>query len=66
MIDRHCRINAEVVGCIITGMSGVNKDDSSSDGSSMPGLRDRGQSDLSSGDDTVSYGDNDMYDDGEW
>ena len=66
MIDRHGRMNAEVVGCIITGMSELNKDDSSSDGNSMPGLRDRGQSDSSSGDDTDSYGDDGMYDDGEW
>ena len=66
MIDRHCRMNFEGVDCIINGMSQLNKDDSSSDGSSMAGLRDRGQSDWSSGDNTDSYGDNDIYDDGEW
>ena len=66
MIDRRGRINAEVVSCIITGMSELNKDNSSSGGSSMPGLQDRGQSDLSSGDDTDSYGDDGIYDDGEW
>ena len=65
MIDRHGRMNAKVVGCIITGISELNKDDSFSDGSSIPGLQDRGQSDLSSGDDTDSYGEDDMYDDGE-
>ena len=65
MIDRHDRMNAEVVGCIITGMSELNKNDSSSDGSSMPGLLDRGQSDWSSDNDTDSYDDDDMYDDGE-
>ena len=65
MIDRRGRMIAEVVGYIITGMFELNKDDSSSDGSSMPGLQDRGQSDLSSGDDTDSYGEDDMYDDGE-
>ena len=65
MIDRHDRMIAEAVGCIITDMSELNKDDPSSDGSSMPGLQDRGQSDLSSGDDTDSYGEDDMYDDGE-
>ena len=66
MINRHGRMNAEVVGCIITGISELNKDDSSSDGGSMPSLQDRCQSDWSSDDDTDSYGDNDMYDDGEW
>ena len=65
MIDRHGRMSAEVVGCIINGMSELNKDDSSSDSSSMPGLQDRGQSDSSSGDDTDSYGEDNMYDDGE-
>ena len=66
MIDRQRRMNAEVVGCIITGMSKLNKDGSSSDGSSMSSLQDGGQSDWSSDDDTDSYGDDDMYDDGEW
>ena len=47
-------------------MSELNKDGSSSDGSSMPGLQDRDQSDSSSCDDTDSYGDDDMYNDGEW
>ena len=36
MINRHCRMNAEVVGCIISGLSEFNKDDSSSDGNSIP------------------------------
>ena len=40
MIDRHGRMNAEVVGCIITGMSELNKDDSYSDDGSMPSLQD--------------------------
>ena len=31
----------------------------------MPGLQDRGQNDSFSGDDTDSYGEDDMYDDGE-
>ena len=65
MIDRHGRMNAEVVDCIITGMSELNKDDSSSEGSSMPGLQDRARSNLSSSDDTGSCGENDLYDDGE-
>ena len=65
MIDRHGRMNAEVVGCIITGMSELNKDDSSSDSSSILSLQDGGQSDWSSDNDTDSYDDDDMYDDGE-
>ena len=59
-------MNSEVFGCIITSMSELDKDDSSNDGSPMPSLWLRGQSDWSSDDDTDSYGDNDMYDDGEW
>ena len=66
MIDRHGRMNAEVVGYIMTDMSELNKDDSSSDGGSTPGLQEGDQSDWSSNDDTDSYGDNDMYDDEEW
>ena len=66
MIDRHGRMNAKVVGCIITGMSELNKDDSSSDIGSMPGLQYRTRSDSSSSDDTDSYGENDLYDDREW
>ena len=66
MIDRHGRINAEFVGCIITDMTELNKDDSSSDGGCMPSLQDGCQSDWSSNDDTDSYGDDDVYDDGEW
>ena len=65
MIDRHGSMNAEVVGCIITGMSELNNDDSFIDGGSMPSLQDRGQSDWSSNNDIDSYGDDDMYDDGE-
>ena len=38
MIDRDRRINVEVVGCIITKMSELNKDDSSSGNGSMPSL----------------------------
>ena len=53
-------MNAEVVGCIMTGISELNKDDSSSDGGSMPSLQDGEQSDWSSDDDTDSYGDDDM------
>ena len=45
VIDRQRRMNAEVVGCIITSISELNTDDSSSDNSSMSSLQDRGQSD---------------------
>ena len=47
-------------------MSELNKDDSSSDGGSKPSLQEGEQSDWSSNDDTDSYGDDDMFDDGEW
>ena len=66
VIDRQRRMNAEVVGCIITSISELNTDDSSSDNSSMSSLQDRGQSDWSTDDDTDSYGDDAMYDDREW
>ena len=62
MIDRYGRMNAEVVGCIITDMSELNKDDSSIDDGSMTSLQDGCQSDCFSDDDTDSYDDNDMYD----
>ena len=42
MIDRHSRMNDKVVGCIITDMSELNKDDSSSDGGSVSSLQDGG------------------------
>ena len=35
MIDRYSRMNAEVVGCVITGISELNKYNSSSEGSSF-------------------------------
>ena len=65
MIDRHGRMNAEDVGCVVTGISELNKDDSSSEGSSMPDLQDRDRSDSSSSDDTNFNGDDYLYDDGE-
>ena len=55
-----------MVGCIITDMSELNKDDSYSDNGSIPSLQDGCQNDLSSNDDTDSYDDDDIYDDGEW
>ena len=59
-------MNAEVVGCIMTDMSELNKDDSSCDDGSMPSLQDGCQSDWSSDNDTDSYNDDHMYDEGEW
>ena len=47
-------------------MSELNKDNSTSDDGSMPSLQDGCQSDWSSDDDTDSYDNDDMHDDGEW
>ena len=58
-------MNAEVVGCIINGMSELNKNDLSSDDDSMPSLQDQANEDSSSDSNTNSYGDNGIYDDGE-
>ena len=66
MTDGHGRMNAEVVGCIITDISELNKDDSSSEDGSMPGLQEKAQSDSSSsGDDTDSLCESELYPDGE-
>ena len=65
MIERQCKLNNEVVGCIISSMSILNMDDSSSEDGSMPGLQERAQSDLSSSDGTDSFDGNDLYEDGE-
>ena len=46
-------------------MSVLNMDDSSSEDGSMPGLQERARSDSSSSDGTDSYGENDLYEDGE-
>ena len=55
MIERQSRIDDEVIGCVISSMSVLNNDDSSSEDGSMPGLQDRARSDSSSsGDDTGS------------
>ena len=40
MIERDRRMNAEVVGYIITGISELNTNDTSSDNYSMPSLQD--------------------------
>ena len=61
MIDRDSRMNAEVVGCIITGISELNNDDFSSDSGTMPSLQNRGQDDWFSNDGTDSYGEDGMY-----
>ena len=66
MIKRDRSMNAEVIGYIITGMSELNKYDLSSDDSSMASLQDQAQENLSSNSNTDSYGDDVMYDDGEW
>ena len=70
IIERQSKLNDEVVGCIISGMSVLNMDDSSSEDDSiydcsMPGLQERARSDSSSSDDTDSLGGNDLYEDGE-
>ena len=70
MIERQYKLNDEVVGCIISGMSVLNMDDSSSEDDSiydcsMPGLQERARSDSSSSDDTDSLGGSDLYEDGE-
>mmetsp|Transcript_30358 Transcript_30358/g.30843 ORF Transcript_30358/g.30843 Transcript_30358/m.30843 type:complete len:195 (-) Transcript_30358:326-910(-) len=41
MIERDRRMNAEVIGCVITGMSELNKDKLFSDDDSMPDLQDK-------------------------
>ena len=66
MIDKRNRMDAKVVGCVITGMSVLNMDDSSSEDSSMPGLQERAWSDLSSSDGTDSFGENDLDEDWEF
>ena len=58
-------MNPEVIGGIITNMSKLIKDDSSSDGGSMPGLQERAREDSSSDDDTNSYSDDGIYEDEE-
>ena len=58
-------MNAEVGGCIITGMSELNKDESSSDDDSILDLRDRAREDSLSNSDTDSFGDDGIYNDGE-
>ena len=58
-------MNADVVGCIITRISELNEDESSSDNDSMSDLQDRAREDSSSNGDTDSFGDDGIYDDGE-
>ena len=65
MIERQSKLDDEVVGCIISGMSVLNIDDSSSEDGSMPGLQERARSDSSSGDDTDSLCGSELYEDGE-
>ena len=70
MIERQYKLNNEVVGCIISGMSVLNMDDLSSEDDSiydcsMPGLQERARSDLSSSDGTDSFCWSELYKDGE-
>ena len=45
MIERDRRMNAEVIGCIITRVSELNKNDLSSDNDSMAGLQHQAKED---------------------
>ena len=66
MIERQSRIDDKDVWCVISGMSVLNNDDSSSEDGSMPGLQDRARSDSSSsGDDTDSLCGSELYPDGD-
>ena len=65
MIEQDRKMNPKVVGAIITNMSELIKDDSSSDGESMLGLQELAREDLSSNNDTDSYGDDEIYEKGE-
>ena len=64
MIKQDKRMNPEVIGTIITNMSELIKDNSSSEGGSMPGLQERTRENLSSNDETNSCDDDDDDDDG--
>ena len=62
MIERQSKLDDKVVGCVISGMSVLNNDDSSSEDGSMPGLQERARSDSSSsGDDTDSLCGSELY-----
>ena len=65
MIKRDVRMNTKVVGCIITGMSDLNKDKSSSGDDSMLDLQDRAREDSFSNNDSDSIDDDGIYNDGE-
>ena len=65
MIELDRKLNPEVIGCIITGISELNKEKSSSDNDLMLDLQERAREDSSSNGDTVSYGDNRIYKDEE-
>ena len=67
MIERHCKLNNKVIGCIMTGMSLLINDNSSSDDGSMPSLHSREECDSSSDSEVESCCDDDgVYDDGEF
>ena len=58
-------MNAKVGGCIITGMSKLNKSKLSSDDDSMSDLQVRAREDSFSNGNTDLFGDDRIYDDGE-
>ena len=65
MMERQPKLDDEIVGCIISGMSVLNINDSSSEDGSMLGLQERAWSDSSSSDGSDSFGGNNLYEDGE-
>ena len=62
-MEWQSKLDDKVVGCIISSMSVLNIDDSSSEDGSMPGLQERAQSDSSSDDDTDSLCGSELYED---
>ena len=65
-IERYMRMNTTVVGCIITKMSELNKDGSFSNDDSILDLQVRARENSSSNNDTDSFGDDEIYNDGEY
>ena len=65
MIKQDKRMNPVVIGAIITNMSELIKDNSSSKGGLMSGLQERARKDSSSDNDTSSCDDDRIYEDRE-
>ena len=65
IIERDKGRNPKVVDATITNMSGLIKDDSSNDSGLMTGLQERAREDSSSSDETDSFDDDGIYEDGE-